>query len=93
MELTPEKISELSALATILFIVLIAVWRGVPQLIAYLERKDMSHREDIMNLIAENRAERDILYERLGASLDRVHDRLDTIETAVRTTKPGITNG
>ena len=93
MELTPNTISEFSALATILFIVLAAAWWGVPQLIAYLERKDMAHREYIMNLIAENRAERSILYERLGTSLDRVHDRLDTIETAVRIAKPGNNNG
>ena len=93
MELTPDIIREYSAFATILFIVFVSVWWGVPQLIAYLERKDVAHRADIMNLIAENRAERAVLYERLGTSLDRVHDRLDTIETAVRTAKPGIING
>ena len=98
MEITPEKIAELSALATILIVVLVAVWRGIPALIAYIERKDTVHREetmtliskhrdDMMTLIASSREERDTFYKNLGIKLDRIHDRLDKIETTVTSTK------
>jgi hypothetical protein len=105
MDITPEKIAELSALATILIVVLVAVWRGIPALFAYIERKDtvqreetatlifkhredmMTHREDMMALIASSREERDTFYKNLGIQLDRIHDRLDKIETTVTSTK------
>ena len=98
MDITPEKIAELSALATILIVVLVAVWRGIPALIAYIERKDTvhrdetmtlisKHRDDMMTLIAASREERDTFYKNLGIQLDRIHDRLDKIETSVTTTK------
>ena len=80
MELTPQTIAELSALATVLGIVLFVVWRGIPALISYFERKDAKHREDIMALIASSRKERDTFYKHLGIQLDRIHDRLDKIE-------------
>ena len=93
MELTPERIGELSALATILLVFLVAVWRGVPQLIAYLERKDTAHREEIRHMIEDSRAERDVYLERTCTSLDRIHIRLDSIETTVRNAKQGVLNG
>jgi hypothetical protein len=83
MDLTFEQIRELSAVATILIVVLVAVWRGIPALIAYLERKDIAHREDIMTLVNTAREERDAFYKNLGIKLDRIHDRLDTIETTI----------
>jgi hypothetical protein len=83
MDLSFEQIRELSAVATILFVVLVAVWRGIPALIAYLERKDIAHREDIMTLVNAAREERDSFYRNLGIKLDRIHDRLDTIETTI----------
>jgi hypothetical protein len=83
MDLTFEQIRELSAVATILIVVLVAVWRGIPALIAYLERKDIAHREDIMTLVNAAREERDAFYANLGIKLDRIHDRLDTIETTM----------
>jgi len=79
MDLASQSIAELSALATILGIILFVVWRGVPALIAYLERKDAKHREDIMSLIASSREERDKFYANLAIKLDRIHDRLDKI--------------
>ena len=98
MDITPEKIAELSALATILIVVLVAVWRGIPALFAHIERKDTVHREetmtliskhrdDMMALIASSREERDAFYKNLGIQLDRIHDRLDKIETTVTSTK------
>ena len=87
MEFTPQSIAELSALATILGLVLFAVWRGVPALIAYLERKDAKHREDIMTLVASSREERDTFYKHLGIQLERIHDRLDKIEINQHTQK------
>jgi hypothetical protein len=98
MEIIPDKIAELSALATIIIVVLVAVWRGIPALFAYIERKDnvqreetmlliSKHREDMMTLFASSREERDKFYENLGIQLDRIHDRLDKIETTVTTTK------
>jgi hypothetical protein len=88
MEFLPDKISELSALATILITVLFVAWKGIPQLIAYLERKDSSHRDEIRRLIDDARAERDASHERLVVSLSRIHDRLDNIESAICVTKP-----
>ena len=98
MEIIPEKIAELSALATILIVVLVAVWRGIPALFAYIERKDSvhreetmtlisNHREDMMSLIAASREERDTFYKNLGIQLDRIHNRLDKIETSITPTK------
>ena len=98
MEIIPNKIAELSALATILIVVLVAVWRGIPALFAYIERKDTvqrddtmllisQHREDMMTLIASSREERDAFYKNLGIQLDRIHDRLDKIEISITPTK------
>ena len=98
MDITPEKLAELSALATILIVVLVAVWRGIPALFAYIERKDTVHREetmtlisnhrdDMMSLIAASREERDTFYKNLGVQLDRIHERFDRIETSITTTK------
>jgi hypothetical protein len=84
----PERVAELSALGTVLFAVLLVVWKGIPALIAYMERKDSTHRADIMSLIAAGREERDSFYKNLGIKLDRIHDRLDKIETSVTTNRP-----
>jgi hypothetical protein len=83
MDISPDKITELSALATLVIVVLTAVWRGIPALIAYLERKDAIHREDIQNLIAASREERDAFYRDLGIKLDRIHERIDKLDTAL----------
>jgi hypothetical protein len=83
MDLTFEQIRELSAVATILIVVLVAVCRGIPALIAYLERKDAAHREDVMSLVRSAREERDAFYKNLTIQLDRIHDRLDTIESTI----------
>ena len=93
MELLPDKISELSALATILAIALVTVWRGIPQLIAYLERKDEAHREEIRRMIEDARTERETAHERHVVELGRIHDRLDKIESAVRIAQSGTNNG
>jgi len=96
--IAPERIAEVSAVGTILIVFLVAVWKGIPALIGYAERKDTAHREmtmslitrhqeDMKALIASNREERDTFYKNLGIKLDRVHDRLDKIETAVTTSK------
>ena len=87
MDLTFEQIRELSALGAVLFVFLsvftVAVWRGIPALIAYLDRKDERHRNDIMNLIASSREERDTFYANLGIKLDRIHDELHKIKSSV----------
>jgi len=81
--ITPERFSEFSALGTILLVVIIAVWKGIPALIAYMERKDATHREDIQNLIVSSREERETFYKNLHIQLDKIHTRLDRIETSV----------
>ena len=85
--LTYDRLGELSALATILAAVIIVVWKGIPLLIAYLERKDNAHREEIKIIMAENREDRNRFYEQLTISLGRIHDRLDKIETSIVVTK------
>ena len=82
--LTVEFIKEISALATVLIILIVGVWRGVPALIAYLERKDVAHRNDLITLLDSAKAEREEFYKRHGMSLDRLHTRLDKIESAIR---------
>ena len=89
MEFTPDRISEFSALGTILAVFLFGVWRGVPALIAYLDRKDALHRDDIIKIVEAHRLEREAFYKDLGIKLDKINGRLDDLEssiTRVRTT-------
>jgi hypothetical protein len=105
METSTVGIAELSALGAIIVVFLLAAWRGVPALFAYLKCKDTKqrddlmsliakhredimslvakHREDTMTLIAASRAERDAFYEHSGIQFDKVHERLDRIESSI----------
>ena len=66
----------------------VVVWWGIPALIAYLERKDAVHREDIRALLAASREERDAFIaslKEINGQLDNVNRKIDRIETLVTT--------
>ena len=90
MEVLPDRIAELSALGTILAVFLFGVWRGVPALIAYLERKDALHRDDIIKIVEAHRLEREAFYRDLGIKLDKIDDRLDDLESSIMRVKTTI---
>ena len=83
--MSQNMIAEYSALGVILIGVLLFIFKGVPMILAYLKHKDDIHREDVLNLIASAREERDSFYKNLNIKLDKIHERLDSIESAVKT--------
>ena len=87
-----ETIMELKFGAIIGIVALVFILRGIPAFFEYVKNKDIRHREDIMALvtkhqddtlalIASSREERDTFYKNVGIKIDRIHERLDKIET------------
>ena len=90
MDFTPDRLADLSALGTILAVFLFGVWRGVPALIAYLDRKDALHRDDTIKIVEAHRLEREAFYKDLGIKLDKISDRLDHLESSITNVKTSI---
>ena len=89
-----DLIKEFGALVIVAIIVLATIKWGFPAMFAYFKHKDTQHREDIMSLntqhredmtalIASSREEREAFYKHCGIQFDKIHERLDRIESSV----------
>jgi predicted PurR-regulated permease PerM len=89
MDIPP--INELSALITILLIAIFTIVKSIPALIAYMKEKDTIHREDMINIIESARRERELFYEKHNEAFEKIHGRLDKIESSINNTTSAIT--